>query len=236
MRNLLSATRLFRLHAARLREPLVQVWLMAGMALILVIMGHVRVVRQSGDWKNMGTQSAARLLMAGANLQWTDDFAPAAAARSRPVIALTVSGSRPDSTPPAPVDTLVDWRGQMAAAASRSWEYLEKAQRRMIDSTVRPATGVSVSLAWTGDPRGNASLHALECQRLGQSDASTFVIGNGSRSKDGGLEIPRPLQPESPVVVTLIGTPLSVTSGQKAALGELLNYLEARFGPVECHS
>lgn len=234
MRKLLLATHSFRLHAARLREPLVQVWLMTGMALILVIMGHVHAVRQSGDWKNLDTPSALRLLSAGPRVQWTDDFAPAGTVRPRPAIDLGEPSSSAGSSLSPDTAAAPDWRVEMASAASRPWTHLAKAQRQAMDQAARPASGQNLRLIWTGDPRGNAALHSLQCQRLGQADPSTFVIGNGSRSQDGGIEITGPLESPGPLVITLIGTPRSFTADQKAALGELLNYLEARFGPVVC--
>ncbi|RYD31196.1 MAG: hypothetical protein EOP86_18430, partial [Verrucomicrobiaceae bacterium] len=128
MRHLLSAVQLIRLHAIRLREPLVQVWLMAGMALVLVIIGHVHAVRQSGDWKNPDMRSAARLLTAGASLQWSDDFAPGGGtARPRPAIALSpvpTPGRSSGIRPGGGAD--LDWRGEMTAAASRPWKHLAK--------------------------------------------------------------------------------------------------------------
>lgn len=238
MRHLLSAVQLIRLHATRLREPLVQVWLMAGMALVLVIIGHVHAVRQSGDWKNPDARSAARLLIAGASLQWSDDFAPAGgAARPRPAIALAplpALGRSSGIHPGGGAD--LDWRGEMTAAASRPWKHLGKTQRQVIDQVRGLSTGLSVSLVWTGDPRGNAALYSFECRRLGLAGPGAFVIGNGSRSGNGSLEMAGPLLPsaDAPVVVTLIGSPDTVTAPQKAALGELLNYLEARFGAVQC--
>lgn len=238
MRPLLSSFRSFRLHASRLREPLVQVWLMTGMALILVIMGHVHAVRQSGDRKNPDTLSAVRLLTAGASFQWSDNFAPAAAASARPAFSLADAAKSPTgqnlSSPSLSPGASLDWRAEMTAAASRPWNFLSKAHRQFIGTTERSADGLPVSLVWSGGHSGNAALNQLECRRLGKAEAGTFVIGNGTRSKDGSLETAGGLPVEGSVVITLIGTPDTATEKQKASLGELLNYLEARFGTVQC--
>lgn len=238
MRKFRSASKTFGVHAARLREPLVQVWLMAGTGFILVIMGHVRAVRQSGDWKNPDTSAPFQLLTAGASLQWTDDFAIPQTSAPRPSLVLNLS--RPTAplaanrVMPDPVSSL-DWRGEMETAARGSWEFLLKKDRAEIDLVQLPATGLEVRLAWTGDHRGNAALHRLDCQRRGVADESSFVIGNGSRSGNGSLEITGGLQKGKVTVMSLIGTPETTTTAQKAALGELLNYLEARFGTLDCH-
>jgi hypothetical protein len=242
MHPLLTTFRSFRIHASRLREPLVQVWLMTGMALILVIMGHVHAVRQSGDRKNPDTLSAVRLLTAGPNFQWSDNFAPATPAGARPALALVVPDTSASSDGPKPAPLLpardtpaLDWRAGMTAAASRPWAFLGKEQRQFIGRTDRPADGLTVRLAWSGGLSGNAALNHLEAQRLGKSEAPCFVVGNGSRSPDGGIELTAESLPgEGSVAITLIGTPESITGKQQAALGELLNYLEARFGTVEC--
>lgn len=244
MHPLLTTFRSFRIHASRLREPLVQVWLMTGMALILVIMGHVHAVRQSGDRKNPDTLSAVRLLTAGPNFQWSDNFAPATPARARPVLKLTAavgkttrfappsSGSDPGLTTPS--GSTLDWRGEMTSAASRPWKFLGKAQRELIGQADRPADGLPVNILWSGGLTGNAALSLLELRRLGQSSAGTFVIGNGTRSPDGSLETISNLPVEGAVTITIIGNPETLTEKQKASLGEVLNYLEARFGTVQC--
>lgn len=237
MRNFHSASKILGLHATRLREPLVQVWLMAGMGFILVIMGHVRAVRQSGDWKNHDRAGPLRLLTAGASLQWTDDFANPQSSAPRPSVVLNPTRQ---AAPPAanrvmpdPLSSL-NWRGEMETAARGTWEYLSKTDRGEIDLAPLPATGMEVRLSWTGDRRGNASLHHLDCQHRGVPDETCFVIGNGSRSPDGSLEMTGGLQKGKLILVSLIGTPETTTEAQKSALGELLNYFEARFGTVHC--
>lgn len=238
MRPLLSSFRSFRLHASRLREPLVQVWLMTGMALVLVIMGHIHAVRQSGDRKNPDTLSAVRLLTAGASFQWSDNFAPASAVSARPAFSLVDSPNAPAvknlSLASPSSGASLDWRAEMTAAASRPWTFLSKGHRQFIGATERSADGLPVSLVWSGGHSGNAALNQLECRRLGKTEAATFVIGNGTRSKDGSLETSGTLPAEGSVTITLIGTPDTATDKQKASLGELLNYLEARFGTIQC--
>lgn len=208
---------------ARLRDPQMQVWLMAGFSLLLLLIGHLRAWNPSGEGKNNAAASASRLLLAGAQVTWTEAFGPSHQPSRRPVLLLHSRPSRPLS-PPRPAAQVPDPRPAMAAAAAKPWQFLDRPLRQQM-AQVGPAAGpLHIRLAYSGDARGHAALIPR------RPATAAFVIGNGSRSSDGRIEfVPDPAL-GSAVEITLIGTGRTPTPRQLAALGELLHHLESHSG------
>ena len=214
----------------RLRDPQVQVWIMAGIAVLLVLIGHHRAWNASSEGKNDARPSASRLLLAGARVQWSEDFATVLHRRdTRPVLMLSANPlplqkKRESASPVLAV------RPAMEAAASQPWQAIDRTLRYQLSQAGLPASPLKIRLAWSGDSRGNAALMARR-QPAAASPAG-LVIGNGSRSGNGEIEWLSPSYSLSSGVVdiTLIGPPGRTTSVQLAALAELLVHLEALSG------
>lgn len=219
---------LFQLR--RLHDPQVQVWVMAGLSVLLLLMGHLRAWSGSGEGKNDATASASRLLLAGARVTWTEEFGPAQQGSRRPVLCLqapAAGGARPLPGPPA---VRLDLRSPMEEAAARPWQFLDRSLRQQLAAAPRASLPLQIRLVWSGDTRGNAAL--VSRQQAAPQAPAGFVIGNGSRSGDGQIEALRPSlsMAEGLVEITLIGTGSALTPRQSAALGELLHQLEAISG------
>lgn len=218
----------------RLQDPRVQVWLMAGFAGLLVLIGHVRAWSPAGQGKNQSDASVSRLLLAGARVSWADSFGPAQRGESqRPALLLQAPVARPAATvltksQPRPLQV----RPAMEEAASRSWEFLKRPLRQQLITAAPHARPLQVRLCWSGDARGNADQVARHHMVTGHRPAAAFVIGNGSRSPDGYIEASSSgLNLDAGrVEITLIGRGGEPTAHQMAALGELLHHLEAITG------
>ena len=203
----------------RWRDPLVQVWGLIGVVLVAGIVTHYVRSRDGGEQKN--TSWAAELL----HSQESDGWRPAVslAEKCEPRLA------------PAPAG--VDLRGCATAAAGRkAWRFLPSGIRQEI--AAQPAAVRSLVVTWSGTPGGNAG--ALDLYYAGVRDESggtpaDFIIGNGQRSRDGGVElthrwhaVPREQLPEWRLC--LVGDGTAPTAAQLAALGELISCIEARHG------
>jgi hypothetical protein len=217
----------------RLQDPRVQVWMMAGFAGLLVLIGHVRAWSATGQGKNQGDAPAGRLLMAGARVSWAESFGPAQRESKRPALLLQSPAPRtaaPLLTKSSPRSLQV--RPAMEEAASRSWTFLERPLRQQLITAAPHSRPLQIRLCWSGDARGNAEQVARHQAQAGHRPAAAFVIGNGSRSPDGHIEASSPsLNLEAGrVEITLIGRGGDPTARQLAALGELLHHLEAVTG------
>lgn len=218
----------------RLRDPLVQVWFMAGISVLLVLIGHLRAIQATCEGKNETNTSPSRLLIAGANVTWTEEFGPAHRETRRPVLALNAPAPAAHrlvahTAASAPMDV----RPVMQEAASRPLKFLARPLRQALTSAPKASAALKVQLTFSGATRGNAALISLQSQPASAATAAArFVIGNGSRSGDGTIAwISPPRSLESGLVeIILVGKPGAPTPAQTAALGELLNLLEAISG------
>lgn len=224
----------FRFLLQRLNDPQVQVWLMTGLAMVLLLIGHNRAWSPVGEGKNAINPTASRLLLAGAPVSWNDAFAPSQRSTSRPNLVLHSSPSRQRqiANRGSTSSKTLEVRSSMEAAASRPWQFLGRPLRQQLAQAAPAQKPLQASLQWSGDHRGNAALLAIHATRNHAPAAATFVIGNGSRSKDGEIE---PLRPQfsfagGRVDIILIGSGSSPTARQTSALGELLHQLEALTG------
>ncbi len=208
-----------------LRDPQVQVWLMAGLSLLLLLIGHIRAWSPSGEGKNEA--AASRLLLAGAQVSWTEAFGPSLRPSRRPLLVLQ-SHLSPSLAPPRHPAEVPDPRPAMEAASAQPWQFLDRSLRGRIAQAGPAAESLHIRLAYSGDARGHAALVPR------RSAAAAFVIGNGSRSGDGRVEFAPGPAHGTAVDVTLIGSGRAPTPRQMAALGELLLHLESRSGhPIQ---
>lgn len=242
----------------RLKDPQMQVWIMAGVAVLLVLIGHLRAWSPSGEGKNASTASASKMLLGGARMEWTEEFGPGKLVTQRPALILetpsipshTASARRTAQRhAPSALAVNLNVRPIMQEAAEKTWKFLKSPLRQQLSALPIPAAAPTVRLRWSGDARGNATLVARSRKPgpNGTALLASFVIGNGSRSPDGLIEIlpvlpissgsllittSTPALPPPPCLeITLIGTAATGASPrQTAALGELLNQLEAVCG------
>ena len=219
----------------RLRDPQMQVWVMAGVSVLLVLIGHLHAWNPSGEGKNNTRPSASRLLLAGARIDWSEDFGAAAPRQeSRPVLVL---GTDPlaHRKRSGPAISALRVRPAMQMAAGSPWRALDRPLRQQFSEAGIPASPIKIILRWSGDARGNAALISKR-QALAAAPQNTtparIVIGNGSRSGDGEIELLSPNFSLKPGVVeiTLIGSAGRNSPSQLAALAELLVHLEALSG------
>jgi hypothetical protein len=229
MRSLHPLT--FRSLLQHLKDPQLQVWLMSGLALVLLIIGHIRAWSPVGEGKIGPAPTASRLLLAGASVSWNDEFAPGQRPSRRPVLILhNTVATQQVNVNPAP--GLFEVRSLMEQAAGRPWRYLSRPLRQQLARAPSPNGPLRATLRWSGDHRGNAPLIALQDSHRHPNAKTSFVIGNGSRSKDGEIEMlfPRVAFAGGQVEIILIGSGTNPTPRQTSALGELLNHLEAMSG------
>ena len=219
-----------KLPLDRLRDPLVQVWVMAGFSVLLVLIGHLRAWNATGEGKNNYRESASRLLLAGARIEWSDKFGSAHRPKQRPTMNLGYS-SLPGKSTIAAFPGL-DLRCAMQLAASQPWQAVDRPVRQSLSQAKLPARALRVRLNWTGDVRGNAALVARRLPSESIAAAATFVIGNGSRSGDGQIECLTSGTSFAGglVDVTLIAAAGRISPRQLAAVAELLVHLEALSG------
>jgi hypothetical protein len=215
----------------RLRDPQVQVWVMVGCSLLLVLIGHLHAWNASGEGKNEARTSASRLLLAGARVEWSEEFAAAPRPKNRPVLNL-VSTPFPVSKARTAVAAIPDVRPAMELASGQPWQALDRSLRSQLAVAGIPAAPLTIRLRWSGESRGNAALVARHAAASGAPDDAGFVIGNGSRSRDGEIEwlFRNTTLGADAVEITLIGSHGQSTPRQWAALAELLVHLEALSG------
>lgn len=221
----------------QLRDPKVQVWLMAGSALLLLVIGHVRAWSGPGEGKNQAHRPAARLLVAGARLDWTESFGPDRKESRRPTLSLNVESPPAPTVHRRPQSTLAlgEVRPAMEAAATRPWKHLKRPMRRQLATAGSGPQPLRIQLEWSGGDRGNSAQleGSWQPSPLDRDRPSAhFVIGNGSRSGDGEIDcLSSSLSlKDGRVVITLIGRGGMPTPDQQEALGELLHHLEALSG------
>jgi hypothetical protein len=215
----------------RLRDPLLQVWLMAGMSVMLVVIGHLRAIHAIGEGKNAPNPTPLRLLAAGVAVSWSDEEAPTHRETRRPLLVLNtrppVQRALAQAKPKAPLDLAP----LMQDAATRPLAYVNRPLRESLTAAATVPAPLTVQINWSGASRGNAALICLQTPPS-SGTAARFVIGNGSRSRDGQIIWITPGQSLASglVQITLIGQSHTPTPAQSAALGELLNVLEALSG------
>jgi len=227
-----TTVRLFH-FLQHLRDPLVQVWFMAGISVLLVLIGHLRAIQSTGEGKNETNTSPSRLLIAGATVTWTEDFGPAHRETRRPVLALNAPAPAADRLAAhTAASKPMDVRPVMQEAASRPLKFLDRPLRQALTSAPKASAALKVHLTFSGATRGNAALISLQSRPASAVAAARFVIGNGSRSGDGTISlISPPHSLESGLVeIILVGKPGAPTPAQTAAPGALPNLLEAISG------
>lgn len=220
----------------RLRDPLIQVWMLVLLAFGCGIWGHYRAVKAGGHHKNPAPESAVRLLLAGASLEWTDRFGPGGGDGFRPELVFRAEGAVSGRGEAGEGPELPDLRQAMRAASARGWRVLTKEVRdRVCGLPAGAGAERRVVICWSGSEAGNAKLlrhmHAKRA-RMADEPLPHLVVGNGSWSSDGAVEwMYGDGEGEAgPVVICLIGRTGEVTPAQTDALGEVLNFLEARRG------
>ena len=215
----------------RLRDPQVQVWVMAGFSVLLVIIGHLRAWSLGSEGKNTAGVSPSRLLVAGARVNWTEEFGSYPRETQRPQLVLSGPTAGMAAVPAKKSPPRLDLRPAMQEAASRPWQFLDRPLRQQLAATAKSSGSPRIHLAWSGDARGNAALIALQQSLRERPEPAGFVIGNGSRSGDGRIEyLPSHGTAVESLNITLIGQSGPPTPNQMAALGELLHQLEALSG------
>jgi hypothetical protein len=145
--------------------------------------------------------------------------------------------SKPREIVPPPMSVIgVD------AGAAGGWRHLSRSLRRTIDGIgLGPGTIDGISICGTGTAVGDAATLGFHRRRSEISGAPApwdFLIGNGSLSEDGGIEITRDSIPGPGLArwlsVALVGdfAEGGPTPAQVSALGELIEYLQAKAGGV----
>ncbi len=217
--------------AVRLREPLVQVWIMAGFSVLLVLIGHLRAWNADGEGKINPNTSASHLLLAGATMAWSDEFGSPQRPTPRPVLRLDSATALPALGPALTAPSL-DLRPALATAAAAPSKSVTRPVRAHLTQAALPSQPLQIRVAWNGDLRGNAALIAARQPAASDPSTLTFVIGNGSRSGDGEIQcLPAGSAPASGLInIILIGPNGRTSPRQLAALAELLVYLEATSG------
>lgn len=232
----------------RLGDPLTQVWLLTGGVLLSGVLlrdpeNGSRNPERATIFGNGGTGIALLPRAAGVGPGWSDSFSPdiPESALARPPVVLPPLEEAEDDPAPVvvrepemPEDEL---RGEMRKAARRPWRFLTREIRDAINAL--PQNGFSrleISLSRSGASSGGARL--LFWRGKAEREPADFVIGNGSHTADGAIEIgpgwrTRTDEASRRVRLCFIGEPGSPpTPAQRAAAGELLNYLEMRLGVV----
>lgn len=126
---------------------------------------------------------------------------------------------------------------------TEQWNYLNNKTRHAISDTKASNKWRTIKVHTTGNDVGSA--HILETTHqavLGNSLLYHFVIGNGSQSKDGQIEIgtrwteqqPSPLSNNSTIHIALVSDEFT-TFSQNKSLNELISYLCAQQGHLDAY-
>jgi hypothetical protein len=204
----------------RWRDPLVQAWALIGVVFLSGIGTHYVRSRGGGEQKN--TSWAAELLHDAHDGGW------------RPEISLSGEGL---ASPATAADNMDLRACAEAAAARKSWQFLAAETRREIAGLTTPVRAGEIIFSGTqgGDAKALDLYFAGVCDVAAGVPAS-FVIGNGRRSRDGGIETTRrwSVGPDGSgaVRICLVGDGAVPTASQWQALGEIINCIEARSGRV----
>ena len=120
-----------------LRDPQVQVWWLAGLALMLLGMGHLRAESGLGEGKIQGGSAVGRLLLAGASVEWSENFGSQQPSAQRPALCLKrrVKAAGLGSSKAVALMGL-KVRPAMMVASSRPWMAVTRELREKLASAV----------------------------------------------------------------------------------------------------
>jgi hypothetical protein len=189
------------------------------------IVAHYAAARGTGEQKN--------------DAEWFRVFRPPPGGENwRPAVVLSAP-PLPAGAPAEEADHL-DLRAlAQTAAAGKKWEHVPPALRAELAARTAPA--VAITVGWSHTRGGDARAFSLYHREMLSADTALpfdFVIGNGKRSRDGHIETSSAAMPATETLhICLAGQPGESTAAQKAALGELIIALEARWGtlPLAMH-
>ncbi len=211
------------LRQVRWRDPLVQVWGLAGGLLVVGIATHY--VRSGGGSEKKNRETATMILREESS--WGSDW--------RPGVPFSAIDPLEDSV--SPEGSEPDLRGiASVAAAQKGWQHLQPPIRKEI--ATRTGAVRAISVGWSGTPGGDlAALEWYHASVLGNTGGmpGDFIIGNGRRSVDGRIEpthrwLSGTSQDSAEILICLTGEQQSTTPAQSEALGELITALEAGNG------
>ena len=216
---------LFRLSRMHWRNPLLQTWSLVGGLLIVGMGAHYGRHVMPGEKNKFLTATG-----------WLRSDMEAASAWRPAVVFTDAAASLPERPPPIELN--------LRACANRAadepgWKFLSAEIRKRL--TALPACAQTITVTWSGTSGGDAAaldLYYSGTRGLSGGTPYDFVIGNGRRGRDGGIEVTRrwrEINPESqPIAICLLGESSSdqPTIAQEAALGELIAGIEARSGSV----
>jgi hypothetical protein len=149
--------------------------------------------------------------------------------------------STPRLVPPAQFvadESGVDAQAQALAERSSRWRFLRSELRQFIDHEAPQAhRWTRLMVDDTGEASGNAADLAFRHLEIGSTDRTRkphFVIGNGSRSADGGIESTGRGLTDDALRIVLIGDLQTAppTGAQLHGLTELIDYLRAKAGVI----
>lgn len=154
----------------------------------------------------------------------------------RPAMVLTGPGVAPEPEP-APAGTDLRALAGKAAAGSR-WQQIPPELRTRL--AARPGAIARVEVQWSRTAGGDAAaLDLYHTRTLSQAGGvpCDFVVGNGRRSTDGGIETTRHWAArngtgDTAISICLVGHGPDLTPAQETALGELITCIEAGHGHV----
>ena len=211
------------LRQVRWRDPLVQVWGLAGGLLVVGIAAHY--VRSGVGSEKKNRETATMILREESS--WGSDWRPGVPFSTVYPVEDVASAENPEP----------DLRGiASAAAAQRGWRHLHPPIRKEIATRTGAVRGISV--AWSGTRGGDlAALEWYHTSVLGSTGGmpGDFIIGNGRRSEDGRIEpsqrwLSGASQDSAEILICLTGEQQLMTPAQSEALGELITALEAGNG------
>jgi hypothetical protein len=149
------------------------------------------------------------------------------------------SGAQPPALPVRPPREGLSEAEQTVALTDHPprWRSLHRELRRNIDAQAPAAAGwTELGVRASGDGSGSAAdlRFRARSDTAGTRELPHFVIGNGSRSDDGAIEMTDRALAESTVDILLIGggSDRPPTAAQLHALTELVDYLRAKAGMV----
>ncbi len=212
----------------RWRDPLAQTWGLMGGLLMMGIVSHYVPGRDAGEKKN---PSPVEALFLTKNLAPRDQWRPAVA----------FSSQKASAAPPGLMGA-PDLRA-FAGRAAQEPEWHHVAPTLLSDLHTVSEGLPLITVSWSGTRGGDAgALDLYHRKTLGQSGGlpEDFVIGNGCRGKDGGIETTArweqtltaavSSQENRGISICLVGEGGKPTPAQEAALGELITAIEARAG------